>query len=88
MAKGTGMTDGDGRGDYGLVGKVAIVSGGGGPIARTPDEAVTNGRAAAILLARAGAKVCVVGRSAELAQHTVDLIEAEGGEAFAFAAAP
>jgi NAD(P)-dependent dehydrogenase (short-subunit alcohol dehydrogenase family) len=79
MAKGTGMTDGDGRGDYGLVGKVAIVSGGGGPIARTPDEAVTNGRAAAILLARAGAKVCVVGRSAELAQHTVDLIEAEGG---------
>jgi NAD(P)-dependent dehydrogenase (short-subunit alcohol dehydrogenase family) len=86
MAKGTGMTDGDGRGDYGLVGKVAIVSGGGGPIARTPDEAVTNGRAAAILLARAGAKVCVVGRSAELAQHTVDLIEAEGGEAFAFAA--
>lgn len=72
--------------DYGLIGKVAIVSGGGGPIASTPEEGVTNGRAAAILLARAGAKVCVVGRTSELAQHTVDLIKKEGGDGFAIAA--
>jgi NAD(P)-dependent dehydrogenase (short-subunit alcohol dehydrogenase family) len=71
--------------DYGLFGKVAIVSGAGGPLGG-PDEGVPNGRAAAILLARAGAKVCVVGRTAERAQHTVSLIEQEGGEAFAHVA--
>ena len=72
--------------DYGLTGKVAIVSGAGGPIGQGLQEGVTNGRAAAILLARAGAKVCVVGRSLELAQHTVDIITQEGGEAFAHVA--
>src|SRR2546423_5792563 len=72
--------------DYGLVGKVAIVSGAGGPIGKGLDEGVTNGRATAILLARAGAKVCVVGRTPELAQHTVDIIKKEGGEAFAHVA--
>jgi NAD(P)-dependent dehydrogenase (short-subunit alcohol dehydrogenase family) len=68
--------------DYGLIGKVAIVSGAGGPIGQGLDEGVTNGRAAAILLARAGARVCVVGRTLELAQYTVDIIKNEGGEAF------
>ena len=72
--------------DYGLIGKVAIVSGAGGPIGQGLDEGVTNGRAAAILLARAGAKVCVVGRTLELAQHTVNIIKKEGGEAFAHVA--
>src|SRR5215831_5947751 len=72
--------------DYGLAGKVAVVSGGGGPVGTGLDEGVTNGRAAAILLARAGAKVCVAGRTPELAQHTVDIIKKEGGEAFAFQA--
>ena len=72
--------------DYGLVGKVAIVSGAGGPVGQGLEEGVTNGRAAAILLARAGAKVCVVGRTRELAQHTADLIKNEGGEAFAHVA--
>jgi NAD(P)-dependent dehydrogenase (short-subunit alcohol dehydrogenase family) len=70
--------------DYGLIGKVAIVSGAGGPIGQGLDDGVTNGRAAAILLARAGASVCVVGRTQELAQHTVDIIRKEGGEAFAY----
>ena len=70
--------------DYGLIGKVAIVSGAGGPIGQGLDDGVTNGRAAAILLARAGARVCVVGRTQELAQHTVDIIRKEGGEAFAY----
>ena len=60
--------------DYGLIDKVAIVSGAGGPIGQGLDEGVTNGRAAAILLARAGAKVCVAGRTRELAQHSVDII--------------
>jgi NAD(P)-dependent dehydrogenase (short-subunit alcohol dehydrogenase family) len=72
--------------DYGLIGKVAIVSGAGGPVGQGLDEGVTNGRAAAILLARVGAKVCVVGRTQELAQHTVDIIKKEGGEAFAHVA--
>jgi NAD(P)-dependent dehydrogenase (short-subunit alcohol dehydrogenase family) len=72
--------------DYGLNGKVAIVSGAGGPIGQGLEEGVTNGRATAILLARVGAKVCVVGRTAELAQHTVDIIKKEGGEAFAHVA--
>ena len=72
--------------DYGLIGKVAIVSGAGGPIGQGLEEGVTNGRATAILLARAGARVCVVGRTLELAQHTVDLIKKEGGEAFAHVA--
>ena len=72
--------------DYGLIGKVAIVSGAGGPIGQGLEEGVTNGRAAAILLARAGAQVCVVGRTQELAQHTADIISKEGGEAFAHVA--
>ena len=72
--------------DYGLMGKVAIVSGAGGPIGQGLDEGITNGRAAAILLARAGAKVCVVGRTQDLAEHTVDIIKKEGGEAFAHVA--
>jgi len=67
--------------DYGLDCKVAIVSGGGGPIG-DPGQGVTNGRAAAILLARAGARVCVVGKTLDRAQHTVDVIEQEGGKAF------
>ena len=72
--------------DYGLIDKVAIVSGAGGPIGQGLEEGVTNGRATAILLARAGARVCVVGRTLDLAQHTVDIIKKEGGEAFAHVA--
>ena len=41
--------------DYGLGGKVALVAGGG-----SRDEGIGNGRAAAILLARSGAKVAVM----------------------------
>jgi NAD(P)-dependent dehydrogenase (short-subunit alcohol dehydrogenase family) len=67
--------------DWGLRGKVAIVTGGGA--AKT---GIGNGRAAAILLAKAGARVVVVDRAAELAGHTVTMIEAFGGEAIGFAA--
>lgn len=45
--------------DAGLAGKVALISGGG-----AAGDGIGNGRAAAILLARAGAKVLLVDRMA------------------------
>ncbi|MDP6707356.1 MAG: glucose 1-dehydrogenase [Alphaproteobacteria bacterium] len=69
------------RDDHGLDGKAAIVTGGG-----SRDEGIGNGRAAAILLARAGARVLVVDQTTEAAALTVKMIEDEGGEASAFAA--
>lgn len=67
--------------DWGLSGKVAIVTGGG-----AAGEGIGNGRAAAILLARAGARVLVVDRDLDLARRTVEMIAAEGGQASAWAA--
>lgn len=67
--------------ELGLRGKVAIVTGGG-----AAGDGIGNGRASAILLARAGAKVLVVDRKVELAERTVEMIAAEGGEAAAMAA--
>lgn len=67
------MTD-----DWGLDGKVAIVCGGG-----AVGDGIGNGRAACILLARAGAKVLVVDRDLALAARTVEMIAAEGGVASA-----
>jgi NAD(P)-dependent dehydrogenase (short-subunit alcohol dehydrogenase family) len=64
--------------EWGLVGKVAIVTGGG-----AAGDGIGNGRAASILLARAGAHVLVVDRNLELAERTVAMIEAEGGSAVA-----
>ena len=72
------MTAGD---DTGLAGKVAIVTGGG-----AAGEGIGNGRAAAILLARAGSLVLVVDRDLALAENTVAMIAAEGGNAEAMAA--
>ncbi len=65
---------------YGLEGKVAIVTGGG-----AAGEGIGNGRAAAILLARAGARVLVADRQLDLAERTAQMIRDEGGEAVAFA---
>jgi NAD(P)-dependent dehydrogenase (short-subunit alcohol dehydrogenase family) len=65
----------------GLDGKTAIVAGGG-----AKGDGIGNGRAAAILFARAGVRVFVVDRDLALAQRTVEMIEAEGGEAAAHAA--
>ena len=59
--------------DAGLAGKVAIISGGG-----AAGDGIGNGRAAAILLARAGAKVLVADRELELAERTVEMVRAEG----------
>lgn len=67
--------------DLGLSGKVAIVTGGG-----AAGDGIGNGRAASILLARAGAKVLVVDRSGADATRTVEMIADEGGEAAAFEA--
>ena len=65
-----------------LAGKVAIVTGAGSQL----DDGIGNGRAAAILMAREGARVLLVDRKLEAAEATLALIHAEGGEAAAFAA--
>src|SRR5262249_26880098 len=75
------MADPAKRHDFGLEGKVAIVTGGG-----APDDGIGNGRAAAILLARSGAKVLVVDIDGEAADQTVKMIESEGGTALPFIA--
>ena len=62
-----------------FTGRVAIVTGGG---SRT--SGIGNGRAAAVLFARRGAKVLVVDIELPAAQDTVAMIEREGGEALAF----
>src|SRR6266508_4556054 len=67
--------------DAGLTGKVAIVTGGG-----AVGDGIGNGRAAAILLARAGTRVLVVDRQQDLAERTAEMIAAEGGIAAAHAA--
>ena len=67
-------------GEWGLEDKVALVTGGG-----AVGEGIGNGRAAAILLARAGARVAVADRDVALAEKTVEMIAGEGGEAFALA---
>lgn len=62
-----------------LEGKCAIVVGGG----QTPGATIGNGRATALQFAREGASVVVGDRNLESAQETVDMINAEGGAAFA-----
>lgn len=56
--------------------KVVLVVGGGAPA-----EGLNNGKAAALLYAREGARVVVADRSAEAAERSRAAIEAEGGEA-------
>jgi NAD(P)-dependent dehydrogenase (short-subunit alcohol dehydrogenase family) len=64
-----------------LRGKVAIVTGAG---SRGPG--LGNGKAAAILFAREGARVLCVDQALARAEETVALIRAEGGEAVGLAA--
>jgi NAD(P)-dependent dehydrogenase (short-subunit alcohol dehydrogenase family) len=66
--------------DAGLAGKVALISGGG-----AAGDGIGNGRAAAILLARAGTRVVVADLDLKLAERTVEMIVAEGGTAAAVA---
>ena len=64
-----------------LEGKVAIVTGAG---SRGPG--IGNGKATAVLFAREGARVLLVDAVAERAGETLEMIEAEGGEASVLAA--
>jgi NAD(P)-dependent dehydrogenase (short-subunit alcohol dehydrogenase family) len=60
-----------------LAGKVGIVVGAG----QTPGETIGNGRAAAILFAREGARVVLVDRRVSSAEETATMIRTEGGTA-------
>ncbi len=62
-----------------LEGKVAIVTGAG-----SRGAGIGNGRAAAILFAKEGAKVLLVDRDTAAAEETLRLIREEGGEAEVF----
>jgi NAD(P)-dependent dehydrogenase (short-subunit alcohol dehydrogenase family) len=64
-----------------LPGKVAIVTGAG-----SRAEGIGNGRAAAVLFAREGARVLLVDQHREAAEETLRMIRAEGGEAAVFEA--
>ena len=68
--------------DKRMQGKVAIITGAG----QTKGETIGNGRAMAILFARAGAKVMLADYRLDSAQETKMMIDKEGGESFAFAA--
>jgi NAD(P)-dependent dehydrogenase (short-subunit alcohol dehydrogenase family) len=65
---------------FGLDSKVTIVAGGG-----AAGDGIGNGRAAAILMAKAGAYVLVADRELSLAERTVAMITDAGGTAAAFA---
>ena len=65
--------------DQRLDGRVALVVGGG----QTPGETIGNGRATAILLARAGAIVAVADIDLDRAAGTVEEITDEGNQAYA-----
>jgi NAD(P)-dependent dehydrogenase (short-subunit alcohol dehydrogenase family) len=65
-----------------LKGKVAIIVGAG----QTSGETIGNGRAAAIVYGREGAKCLCVNRSLKSAAETSEMIEREGGEAVALQA--
>jgi NAD(P)-dependent dehydrogenase (short-subunit alcohol dehydrogenase family) len=64
-----------------LVGKVAIIAGAG-----SRASGIGNGRAAAVLLAEAGAKVALVDSAADHLTETVALVEKVGGEHLALTA--
>ncbi|KAA0115931.1 SDR family NAD(P)-dependent oxidoreductase [Mycolicibacterium sp. P9-22] len=64
---------------FDLSGKVIVIVGGG----QMPGDKIGNGRATAVLAARHGAEVVAVDLNLGAAQETVDMIEAEGGTAYA-----
>lgn len=64
-----------------LKGRTAIVTGGGGA-----PSGVNIGKAIALLFAGEGARLCVVDRDLERADHTCALIVREGGQAISVAA--
>ena len=72
---GTPAADTVAPGGHGLAGRVAIVTGAG-----SRGDGIGNGRAAAILLARQGAKVALLDENEDWVRRTHDMIAAESGE--------
>lgn len=64
---------------HSLVGRVALVVGGG----QTPGETIGNGRATALQFAREGAVVAVADQNLSAAQETQAMIQEAGGQAMA-----
>ena len=77
MPEGNGRPERKGR----MEGKVAIVTGAG-----SSGPGIGNGKAAAVLFAREGAKVLLVDQVLARAEETWEVIRQEGGEASAFEA--
>ena len=62
-----------------LINKVALIVGGG----QIPGDTIGNGRATALTFAKEGAKIVIADIDINLAKETVQLINDQGGEAFA-----
>jgi len=62
-----------------LESKVALIVGGG----QIPGETIGNGRATALTFAKEGARLMIADRGLDSAQHTVELAQELGAEAFA-----
>ena len=77
---------GEARGRGRLIGRRALVVGGGQMDIGEADTPIGNGRAMSMLFAREGAQVAVADRDAASAQATVAMIAREGGKAFAITA--
>ncbi len=82
FAEAAGRAPGRGR----LAGRRILVVGGGQRSIDDPDPPIGNGRAAAILYAREGARVACADVSGPAAEETVAAIAQEGGHAFAIEA--
>ena len=67
--------------DMGLSGKVALVTGAGSRVA----DGIGNGRAAAIMLAREGARVALLDSDTSAAEVTHAMIAKEGGTSMVIA---
>ena len=69
-----------------LTGRKILVVGGGQRVVDAKTDPVGNGRAMSLLFAREGASVAVADMNLESAAETVNMIESEGGKAFAIRA--
>ena len=69
-----------------LTGRKILVVGGGQRVVNAETDPVGNGRAMSLLFAREGASVAVADMNLESAAETVNMIENEGGKAFAIRA--
>ena len=69
-----------------LKGRRILVVGGGQRVVNAETDPVGNGRAMSLLFAREGARIAVADMNLESAADTVNMIESEGGKAFAIRA--